>query len=220
MPLKDGRYKGPHLATRRAILEILKASDGQSSIEMANELGISSMAIRQHLQELEQSGDVVSTNDSRGVGRPTKVWKLTNLSERHFPDRHRDLMLDLIKSIKDVMGAKGMDRLLAQRSKEQVQLYVKQVPSGASLKRRVEALANIRSKEGYMAETLKESKDSWILIENHCPICSAAKACVGLCSAEMDVFKQTLGQGVSIKRVEHMIAGDRRCAYQIREIDS
>ncbi len=193
-------------------------SDGQSSAEIAKELGVSSMAARQHLQELEHSGDVVSTNEPRGVGRPTKVWKLTSLSERHFPDHHRDLMLDLIKCIDDVMGPKGMDRLLEQRGKEQVSLYSKQVRSGASLKHRIEALANIRSKEGYMAETYKKSDGSWMLIENHCPICSAAKACVGLCSAEMDVFKQTLGKKVSVERVEHMLAGDRRCAYRIREV--
>jgi predicted ArsR family transcriptional regulator len=220
MSLKNGRYKGPHLATRRAILEILKKNGGQSSAKIANELGVSSMAARQHLKELEHSSDVVATNESRGVGRPTKVWKLTSLSERHFPDRHRDLMLDLIKCIKTVIGAKGMDELLEQRGKEQVSLYSKRVKSEASLKHRIGALANIRSQEGYMAETSKEQDGSWILIENHCPICSAAKACVGLCSTEMEVFKKTLGKKVAIERVEHMLTGDRRCVYRIREVDS
>jgi predicted ArsR family transcriptional regulator len=220
MPLKNGRYKGPHLATRHAILEILKKNGGRSSTEIANELGVTSMAARQQLKELEHSRDVIAKNESRGVGRPTKVWKLTSLSDRHFPDRHRDLMLDLIKCIKGVMGERGMDELLEQRGREQVSLYLKQVKSEASLNHRIKALANIRSQEGYMAETSKEADGSWILIENHCPICSAAKACVGLCSTEMDVFKQTLGENVTVERVEHMLTGDRRCVYRIREVDS
>ncbi len=220
MPLKDGSYKGPHWATRRAILELLKRRGSQSSAEMADELGVSSMAVRQHLQELEQAGDVVSNDESRGVGRPTKIWGLTNQAERHFPDRHRDLMLDLINSVKEVMGQAGMDKLLSQRAKEQISVYSKRVQSRSKLKQKVDELADIRSEEGYMAETQLESENSVLLIENHCPICSAAESCVGLCSVELDVFKKTLGKSVSVERVEHMISGDRRCAYRIKKVVS
>ncbi len=220
MPLKDGSYKGPHWATRRAILELLKTRGSQSSSEMAKELGVSSMAVRQHLQELEQAGDVLARDESRGVGRPTKIWALTNLAERHFPDRHRDLMLDLLHNVKEVMGQEGMDQLLDQRAKEQVSVYSRRVKTNTGLKSRVQALADIRSEEGYMAEAQQESDNSMLLIENHCPICSAAESCVGLCSVELDVFKRTLGKKVSVERVEHMISGDRRCAYRIKRAAS
>jgi predicted ArsR family transcriptional regulator len=55
----------------------------------------------------------------------------------------------------------------------------------------------------------------YLLIENHCPICAAATACQGFCHAERDVFQRALGGDVSVERTEHIVSGDRRCAYRI-----
>jgi len=55
------------------------------------------------------------------------------------------------------------------------------------------------------------------LVENHCPICAAAKVCTGFCSTEQDLFRAVLGEKVIVERVEHIVAGDRRCAYRIQE---
>ncbi|HLM57183.1 MAG TPA: hypothetical protein VK422_13805 [Pyrinomonadaceae bacterium] len=50
---------------------------------------------------------------------------------------------------------------------------------------------------------------------SHCPICAAASACRGFCSTELDLFRSVLGDGVSVERVEHIVSGDRRCAYRV-----
>jgi predicted ArsR family transcriptional regulator len=55
---------------------------------------------------------------------------------------------------------------------------------------------------------------SFLLIENHCPICAAATACTGLCARELEVFQRVLGQ-VTIERTEHILAGARRCVYRV-----
>jgi predicted ArsR family transcriptional regulator len=65
-----------------------------------------------------------------------------------------------------------------------------------------------------MAEWRAEG-DGFLLIENHCPICAAAAACQGFCRAELEVFQDTLGPGVAIERIDHILAGARRCAYRI-----
>src|SRR5262249_15531149 len=79
---------------------------------------------------------------------------------------------------------------------------------------RVARLAEARSREGYMAECRPDG-DGYLLIENHCPICTAATACQGFCRAELDVFQRALGDEVSVERAEHIIGGDRRCAYRV-----
>jgi predicted ArsR family transcriptional regulator len=56
---------------------------------------------------------------------------------------------------------------------------------------------------------------SWILAENHCPICAAARNCQGFCRSELSVFRAVLGPEVTVERVEHILAGARRCAYRI-----
>jgi predicted ArsR family transcriptional regulator len=65
-----------------------------------------------------------------------------------------------------------------------------------------------------MAEYSKDDK-GYLLVENHCPICAAAKICQGFCTSELNTFKFILGNDVSVTRVNHIIAGDRRCAYRI-----
>jgi predicted ArsR family transcriptional regulator len=34
------------------------------------------------------------------------------------------------------------------------------------------------------------------LVENHCPICAAAKECVKLCQGELELFQKALGESV------------------------
>lgn len=215
MALKDGSYKGPNWATRRALLEMLKLRGELSSLEMAEELGVSSMAIRQHMQELAASGDVTSVDKTLGKGRPSKFWSLTPVADRHFPDRHRDLVLDLLGSVQSVLGQDAMDRLLDERGEEQVRHYAPRVRASERLYERVEELARARSEEGYMASVVAEEAGSFLLTESHCPICSAAAACQGLCARELSVFERVLGPDCSVERVEHLLSGGRRCAYRI-----
>src|SRR6266700_3952403 len=84
----------------------------------------------------------------------------------------------------------------------------------APLGEKLRELARVRTEEGYMAEVRREG-GSFLFIENHCPICAAANACQGFCSAELDLFRSVLGPGISIERAEHIVSGDRRCVYRI-----
>lgn len=65
-----------------------------------------------------------------------------------------------------------------------------------------------------MASVVKDA-GGFLLIENHCPICAAAAACQGLCRSELAVFRAVLGSDVVVDRVDHILAGARRCAYRV-----
>ena len=84
--------------------------------------------------------------------------------------------------------------------------------------KRLQALAAIRSEEGYMAEVRKAEGGAYLLIENHCPVCHAAAACTGLCAAELSVFQAVLGLDVEVTRGDHILAGARRCAYRVSPV--
>ena len=87
--------------------------------------------------------------------------------------------------------------------------------SRKSLRGRLDALAARRTNEGYVAAVEKQGGD-YLLVENHCPFCVAARACSGLCSAELAVFRHALGDDVEVERTDHILAGARRCAYRIQ----
>ncbi len=214
MPKKKHKTQSD-VRTRRALMDLLKQIGPQDARDLSEQLGVSAMAVRQHLYALEEENLVTYEEQPRPKGRPAKLWRLTPAANRFFPDAHAELTVDLIGALGEIFGSGGLEKLLAVRVKQQIALYRKRIPLRLSLRRRLDALAKIRTKEGYMAEVLLQKDGSLLLVENHCPICDAANACVGLCGAELEVFQAVLGKQVEITRTEHIISGARRCAYQI-----
>lgn len=197
------------------LLLCLKTRGGQTSADLGKALGISGEAARQQLSRLADQGLVTATRTPRRVGRPTRIWQLTKAGHDRFPDTHAELTVQLLRGVRSTLGQAALDRVLAAREAETIAAYGREMAAASDLAGRVELLARLRAREGYMAEWRKEADGSFLLIENHCPICAAAAACQGLCRSELAVFRSVLGSGVTIERVEHIPAGGRRCAYRI-----
>ncbi|MBD2102803.1 metalloregulator ArsR/SmtB family transcription factor [Leptolyngbya sp. FACHB-261] len=197
------------------ILHFLKTGGAQEAVALAQQLEITPMAIRQHLQTLRSQGLVSYTEQRRPLGRPVKLWQLTPASTHRFPDNHADLTLGLLEAMRSVFGEAGLAQILAERTQQQILSYSSQITATA-LNERIQGLVTLRSREGYMAEVVSQSDGSWLLIENHCPICAAAQTCQGLCGSELEVFQAILGPETQIERTEHLLNNSRRCAYRIK----
>jgi predicted ArsR family transcriptional regulator len=204
--------------TRQAILNLLKREGAMDSQTLADYLQVSAMAIRQHLYAMQDEHLVTYQEQSRAMGRPAKLWQLTPEADRFFPDGYAELTLGLLESVLEAFGNQGLEKLLKVRTRHQINAYRSFIPPETGLKEKIELIAKIRTNEGYMAEIQPLDTDAWLLIENHCPICAAATACTGLCAQELEVFQTVLGQGITVERTEHIIAGARRCAYLVRKI--
>jgi predicted ArsR family transcriptional regulator len=200
-------------ATR--LLHLLKAAGPQTAAVLGRRLGVTPVAVRQHLARLSADGLVDFADRRRGVGRPQRVWSLSAAGHARFPDSHAALTLELIQAVGKVFGPAGLDALIAERERAAIRLYRKRLARAGDLPKRLAALAALRSEEGYMAEVRRDPGGGWLLCENHCPICVAATACQGLCRSELAVFRAVLGPGLAVERVEHITAGARRCAYRV-----
>ena len=203
--------------TRRAITKLLKTEGPIGSAQLAERLGLTAMAVRQHLYALQREGLVSAEERPVPIGRPAKFWRLTREADRLFPEAYAELSVALIDSVKDAFGDEGLERVLTSRCARQRMDYGKRIRPGDSLKRKLEELAKVRTEEGYMAEVKPDGNGSFLLIENHCPICAAANACQGFCATELDLFRSVLGPGVTVERAEHIISGDHRCVYRVKE---
>lgn len=215
---RPARPTGPRAnTTRRTLIDLLKRRGPSDAAALAAALGVTAMAVRQHLYELQADGLVQFEEQPRPVGRPAKLWRLTAGADSFFPDGHADLTVGLIGAMTAAFGEAGMDRLLAVRSEAQVAAYRARLAGVADLGGRLAALAAARTEEGYMAEVVAPATPdgAWLLAENHCPICHAAAACTGLCRMELEVFAAVLGPDVAVARTDHILAGARRCAYQV-----
>ena len=154
-----------------------------------------------------------------GRGRLAERWSLTDLAQGLFPDHHGDFMVGLIGAVREAMGDDGMEQVLEVRRRTQLRDYQHRLPDpDAPLGTRVQALARQRTAEGYMAEARRDDDGSWLLIEHHCPVCDAAKACRGICAKEWQLFADALGPDVEVDREEHLLSDGRRCVYRIRSV--
>ncbi|MHC5231155.1 helix-turn-helix transcriptional regulator [Brucella sp. LJL56] len=192
----------------------LKMRGAQTAAAIGEHLGTTGEAVRQQLMRLAEEGLVAPHSVSQGVGRPAQFWDLTEAGNKRFPDTHADLTVQLLHSVRTILGDDALDTLIAHRETETRRQYQARLKD-LSLDQRVKELADIRSAEGYMANAEKREDGSWLLIENHCPICAAADACQGFCRSELQLFRAVLGPDVSVDRTEHILAGARRCAYVI-----
>jgi predicted ArsR family transcriptional regulator len=195
-------------------LVLLKTRGPQTAADLGKATGVTAEAARQQLVRLAADGLVTATAEPRGVGRPAQVWALTEAGNARFPDAHAELTAQLIDSIRTQLGEDVLDRLIASRAAESKAAYAAALEGAADLGERVARLAEARTREGYMAEAQADGA-GYLLVENHCPICVAAKTCQGFCRAELDTFRAVLGPGASVERTEHIVQGDRRCAYRV-----
>ena len=207
----------PHQPADR-ILSTLKTRGALGIPDIAKVLNVTVEAVRQQMSKLEAEGLVDSESRSSGRGRPTQIWRLTGEGHKRFPDTHAEMTVQMISAVISVFGQKGMDQLINAREATMRTNYAEAMRGARSLKTRLERLAEIRSREGYMAEFRPDEEgrgDGFLFIENHCPICTAAQACTGLCRSELQLFNEVLGPDVNVSRVEHVLAGARRCAYRV-----
>ena len=202
--------------TRRAITKLLKTEGPIDSAQLAQRLGLTPMAVRQHLYALQREGLVASEERPVPIGRPAKFWRLTREADHLFPEAYAELSVALIDSVKDAFGQEGLERVLTSRCARQRVDYGKRIKPQDSLDRKLAELAKVRTEEGYMAEVRSEDDGSFLLVENHCSICAAANACQGFCSTELDLFRSVLGPGVTVERAKHIIKGDNRCVYKVQ----
>jgi predicted ArsR family transcriptional regulator len=202
--------------TRRAIVNLLKTDGAQTSQQLADRLGLTAMAVRQHLYGLESEKFVTVEERPVPIGRPAKHWQLTSAANRFFPDAYAELSVSLISALGDALGPEGLQRVLDTRCARQQEAYSAAIPAQAPVGEKLLQLARVRTQEGYMAEVRPAGKEGFLFVENHCPICVAATQCQGLCASELDVFRKVLGPEVDIEREEHIVAGARRCAYRVK----
>ena len=198
-------------------LEILKKEGTQTLKELALALSITTEGARFQLQKLSGEGLVKSERKSQGRGRPQQIWSLTEKGHAQFPNAHAGITIKLIEKIKETLGEKALDAIIFATGDDNILKYNAAINRDASLEEKLNELASIRTEEGYMAHISKE-EDGYLLVENHCPICDAAKSCQGFCKSELRTFQNVLGDQVAIERTSHILTGAKRCAYKITPI--
>ena len=197
---------------RGAVLVQLKRGQRLSAKELASRLGVSLNAVRHHLKELEVEGLIGYEREHRGVGAPAFLYSLSPAGEALFPRRYEETLTALLDRIVEREGREAAVELLeahvaglAGRLRGELE--------GTSPEQRLQAVARLRSEQGYMAEAAGQD-GAGVLTEHNCAIQAVARRFPEICAAEARFLAEVLG--AEVERREHILSGCPACEYHVR----
>jgi len=199
--------------TRQRILEILKLN-GQATVdELSDELELTAVTIRHHLEVL-RSESLVAPPEARrrkGPGRPQHVYRLAEEASEYFPKNYDFLAGAMLAELENYLSAADMEDLV-DRVAERL-LALANVPQGNGFDVRLDATVAFLNDLGYLASADIGEDRCYILYVANCPYERVARHHPQPCLIDEQIISRLLG--VTPERLEHMAKGDDRCAYHL-----
>jgi len=198
---------------RRAVLSTLKARGEASAEEVAQVLGVTVGAVRQHLAPLEAEGLVAHRDERPGPGRPRRRYCLAPAAEALWPKRYGQLANQLLSFMEDA-GPELVDQAFEQRRRARVTRALERL-GDLPFADRVRELTSILDDDGYLASWERVAEDCWRVVEHNCAVLDVAQRYRSACSSELSFLQEAMPDA-RIERVAHMMAGAHVCAYEVR----
>jgi predicted ArsR family transcriptional regulator len=193
----------------------LMKSQGMAVSDLASELDMSYMGVKQHCQKLEVMGYLQTWRVPRnGVGRPEKLYKLTPKCEELFPRSDSDLILNLLEGMQKFYGESSPEKIFFQHFENQREKWAVSVNKGKSLVEKATRLADLRDKSGCFSRCKYDVKLGFRIEEFHNPLLNIYKQYPNLIKHEIRMMEQLLGSKVKRQEVE-LEKGGKMVIYQI-----
>ncbi|MGZ4123696.1 MAG: helix-turn-helix transcriptional regulator [Tumebacillaceae bacterium] len=199
-------------STRRLIITILRTEGPLSAGDLAERIGITEMAIRRHIATLERDDLIYPTTIRQPMGRPAKVYQLTEEADELFPKNYHTLTLDILEDIASLDGEDKIKALFDNREERLVKQYEKLL-EGKTFEEKVATLAEIQNRKGYLSKMEAKEDGTFEIIEYNCPIAQVSKVYPQTCSCETNVFRRVLGSDVD--RSQCLAEGGSCCVFKI-----
>jgi DeoR family suf operon transcriptional repressor len=207
----DGQVLG-FRGFQRRILIALKKSQPITVKELAVEFKTTPNAVRRHLKALEAAAVVQYRAVVRGVGGPTYAYSLTDAGEALFPRAYAGALADALEVVREEQGIEGVVRVF-RRQWASLAEAARPRMSGRSLAERTAVLAELRTVQGYMAESEPQSAGEAVIREHNCAIRDVAARFPEVCAAEERFFAELLG--ADVEREAHILEGCNACEYRV-----
>ena len=172
---------------------------------------------RQHLSALTRDGLVEATEvapASARRGRRALVYSVMPAADAFFPKAYGELTNELLGYLAETDGAL-LEDLFAKRREQRIRNAAARLAGKRTLAHKVDELTRILDEDGYLATWEEATTGVYRIVEHNCAIWAVAQRYGQACTSELEFIRTALANA-DVERVEHMVAGARRCAYEIR----
>ncbi len=201
-------------ATRQRILEILKEHHTATVEELANELELTPVTIRHHLDILRSEGLVQAPQVKRRdtPGRPQHVYGLTEAADAYFPKNYAGFTDMMLHEMRDQVEPEKMRSILDGVAIRMVNKAPVAAPT-ETMPQRMERIVKFLNTQGYDA-SWEATEGGFLLHAHNCPYHDVARENVEPCV--MDASMITQMAGVAPQRVQWAFSGGDLCTYFIK----
>jgi predicted ArsR family transcriptional regulator len=195
--------------TRERVLHTLLANERCTINDLADSVDINPISVRHHISRLEAEGLVTSAEERHGVGRPRRLYFLTEKGRERFPTRYIRLTLRLLQQLKESLPQPMVAKLFSEMARDLAKEYAYEV-SDLSMEERLQLVKQLLSAEGFQIEWERQG-EQYLLREINCPYYHIGQNHPEVCVIDQTLIATLLGMPTT--KVQCMLNGDAHCTY-------
>lgn len=193
------------------IMELIKCSGGLSVGELAESMGMSYMGVKKHCLAMQKLGYLDTWRSPKLVGRPEKLYRLTEKSAPLFPAIGDQICLSILEAATQ-LETNGAEKLLFSFFRTRTE-QLASVVTGDSVQERAEKLAAARSTAGHYSRCVYSEDEGLRIEEFHNPLQPLFDKYPTLERMEAQMFERLLG--ARVERTVTRTAGLSRYRFDL-----
>jgi len=197
--------------TREKIVHAIRSQGRISVNELAEAAGVSPVSVRHHLAALAADQLIKAEEDRHGVGRPRKLYSLTERAFEQTPGRYLRLTHRILERMKDNLTDAEMQALFADIAgsmADEIDPLIRNQP----LDQRIQVLSDFLNEEGFAVE-IEQEGSQLTLRELACPYFQISREHPEVCAISRTLISRTLG--VDVERQQWLMNGDTHCSFSL-----
>lgn len=200
-------------ARRRLLLRhLLRNKTGASVDELAQVLGVTRTAVRQHLAASMRDGLVTRGMERPSGGRPHQLYVLTEAGKEDFPRHYAWFAQLLVEAIAGEHGAAGLRTRLGRIAGTVVAQLRQRAPERGNRRERVKQLSALMDELGYDARTTRDVGGAPTIEADNCVFHELAKKNPVICQFDLAVLSGYTHSKVDLH--ECMARGGHVCRFR------
>jgi predicted ArsR family transcriptional regulator len=202
--------------TRERVTRLLLELGPSTASALGERLGLTSAAVRKHLDPMLADGTLVARDapvrGRRGRGRPARLFALSDAGHQTAgPTAYDAVAVEALRFLRETAGEQAVEEFARRRVSEWESRYAERITT-LPLVERPAALAEALCADGFAA-TVHEGGVGVQVCQHHCPVQHVAEEFPALCEAETEAIGRLVGHHV--QRLATIAHGDGVCTTHI-----
>jgi predicted ArsR family transcriptional regulator len=200
-------------STRSNVLQYMLSQQRCTITDLAEAVKIDPISVRHHLAKLEGDGLIDSIEERHGVGRPRRVYFLTEAGMEQFPGRTIRFTNELLEQLKSQLSDQAYQELFEKMAASISDNYLSDADfEKLSLDQRLELIEKWLTNEGYTVN-VERNENEIVVKESSCPYYYVGRRHGEVCTIDKRLISKVLA--AEPERTSCLLHGDSHCTYVV-----